>query len=118
MCIVEGNPHVHSFVRKRLKRLKSECQEQLLCYSAQIGLLDGLELLLQIGTNVNCVDTSLFKMTPLGHASCHGRLEAVRLLLTHGAKVDWKSATGNTPLDLAQERGHHAIAELLKQHQS
>ena len=116
--IVEGNPHTHSFVKKRLKRLNRDRREALFHLCAQGGLIDGLELLLQLGTDVNCVDASIFELTALGHACFHGKMEVVKVLLAYGADVNWKSRTGLTAIDQAQRRGFLSIVKLLKQHQN
>ncbi|KAI6777896.1 uncharacterized protein J7T54_001553 [Emericellopsis cladophorae] len=53
------------------------------------------------------------RMTPLLLAASHGHENAVRLLLTHGAKVNLENGDGKTPLLAAVEYGHLGVARLL-----
>ncbi|CAM9552363.1 unnamed protein product, partial [Choristocarpus tenellus] len=46
-------------------------------------------------------------------ASFHGRDSVVRVLLAHGAAVDGRNRTQNTPLHLACQRGKDAVVETL-----
>ena len=50
---------------------------------------------------------------PLHSAAGEGREEMVRLLLAHGADGAARSDAGKTPADMARERGHDTITELL-----
>jgi hypothetical protein len=49
-------------------------------------------------------------------ASYHGELEAVRLLLAHGADMKIRHAGGLTPFQSATSQGYHDIAQLLLDH--
>jgi ankyrin repeat protein len=49
-------------------------------------------------------------------ASFNGALEAVRLLLEHGADVEKKDIYGQTALQVAAEEGHDEVVELLRKH--
>jgi ankyrin repeat protein len=51
--------------------------------------------------------------TTLHHAAYRGRIEVVDLLLSKGAQVQSKDATGRTPLMLAANRGHLAALSVL-----
>ena len=51
--------------------------------------------------------------TPLHEASSYGLLDAARLLLSHGAKVDEKDGSGKTPLQLASRRRDEMIKLLV-----
>ena len=61
--------------------------------------VDLVWLLLEIGADPNICDND--DSTPLHHASSQGLLEAARLLLSYGAKVDEKDGEGKTPIQLA-----------------
>jgi ankyrin repeat protein len=50
---------------------------------------------------------------PLHLASFEGKVEAVRLLLKHGANVDAHNKKGETPSQVALARGYEEIACLL-----
>jgi len=52
--------------------------------------------------------------TTLHKAAVHGNLEVVRMLLDHGADVHAIRDGGHTPFDDAIEKGHTAIADLLR----
>ena len=54
--------------------------------------------------------------TPLHKASSRGWLEAARLLLSYGAKVDEKDGRGWTPLQAATVNEHEDITKLLIEH--
>ncbi len=51
--------------------------------------------------------------TPLLHAVLRNRLEAVRLLISHGADLERPSPEGFSPLQVAIEEGRFAIAQSL-----
>jgi ankyrin repeat protein len=55
------------------------------------------------------------RTTPLHEAAKSGSAEVVRLLLEHGADRALKNGDGKTALELATERGHVELAELLGQ---
>jgi len=52
--------------------------------------------------------------TPLHAAAQNGQIEMVELLLEYGADPTARSQDGRTPADLAWERGHLEIVDLLK----
>ena len=73
-------------------------------------LVDMMRRLLENGANPNiCNDDT----TPLHEASSHGLVEAARLLLSYGAKVDEKDKLGQTPYQLAAS---DEMAKLLLEH--
>jgi ankyrin repeat protein len=51
---------------------------------------------------------------PLHDAAANGSAPLVKLLLKHGAQADAKADDGKTAGDMASERGHKDIAEMLK----
>jgi ankyrin repeat protein len=74
-------------------------------------LVDMVRRLLEHGADPNiCTDDH---RTPLHEASSHGLLEAARLLLSYGAKVDDKDGEGKTPLQVAAS---DELTKLLLEH--
>src|SRR6266581_4878623 len=65
-----------------------------------------VRILLAAGADPNIRSEANY--TTLHKAAAHGNLDIVRMLLDGGADP-------NTPLDDAREKGHQAIAELLKE---
>ena len=66
------------------------------------------------GVSVNQQDEK--KLTALHIAAYHGQKDHIRLarwLLDNGADVSLKDYKGNTPADLAQNRGNEDIAKIL-----
>ena len=53
--------------------------------------------------------------TALHLAAMNGHLEAVRLLLDHGADLEVRDEDGRTPLDLANAHRHVQVADLLRE---
>lgn len=53
----------------------------------------------------------------LSNAVGHGHAKVVRWILAHGnPKLDWKNYEGKTALDIAAERGHQEILDMLRAH--
>ena len=61
---------------------------------------------------IDCRDS--YNNTPLHEASCWGREDLVRFLLSRGADRSATDQYGKTPLDWAERRGHKAVADLLR----
>jgi ankyrin repeat protein len=51
-------------------------------------------------------------------AAERGRTEFVRLFLEHGADVNARDQSGNTPSQLASRSGHPEIVELLSEYRA
>ncbi len=47
-------------------------------------------------------------------AVAYGKTDVVKLLLAHGGDPNLKDARGNTCLDLAREKGHKDLVEMLQ----
>lgn len=79
-----------------------------LVLAALNGKADGLRLLLEHGADPNRPSDGLYAHgTPLHHAVCSGRIEAVRVLVEAGASLDARDTVhGGTPLDWAQHYEH------------
>jgi len=56
--------------------------------------------------------------SPLHEAANAGNAEVVRLLLDAGADPTLRNGAGKTPLEVASERGHAGVAEVLRQRTS
>src|SRR5579872_2936962 len=74
------------------------------------------QLLLGEGLNPNWDDDDLTGRTALHTAAVDGKVPVIRCLLGAGAKVNPADASGETPLDLALERGHREAAAVLRRH--
>ena len=70
--------------------------------------------LLEHGADPNICNDN--RRTPLRRASSSGWLEAARLLLSYGAKVDEKDKDSDTPLQVAASNGHEELTKLLVEH--
>jgi ankyrin repeat protein len=68
--------------------------------------------LLAAGTDPDAPQQRGFR--PLHEAALRGSLELVQLLLAHGADPRAANTEGKTPIDLADERKHTAVADLLR----
>ncbi len=74
-----------------------------------------VKLLLDYRADVNATQADDF--TPLHEAAQNGLLDVTRWLLDRGASVNARlSSNGKTPLVLAVEHKHEAVAELLQKH--
>lgn len=74
---------------------------------------DGIaKMLIEAGAEVNVLQTS--RIGPLHLAAQNGNIDLIILLLENGARVDIKNDMGKTASDLAAEKGHTEIAEILK----
>jgi ankyrin repeat protein len=72
---------------------------------------DCVRLLLRHGAELNAIDQS--GGTPLMHAAWFGCVTSVEILLHAGANAQMTDHRGRSAQQLAQERGHAAIAKLL-----
>ena len=85
--------------------------------AAHAGHADVVEYLLDNGADIHARCTRGDEgLTPLHMAARNGRVNAVKVLLVKGADASLKSEGGRTALDLAKEKNHTEIVELLKKH--
>ena len=75
--------------------------------------MDMVRLLLEHGADPNIGNRHT---TLLHRASSLGSIEAARLLLSHGAKVDAKDKTGRTPLQVVASKVRDELTKLLVEH--
>ena len=90
-------------------KLPDDAGDQPLHHAAQARKVAALELLIQLGADVNAANHT--GLTPLHLASKNGPTDAVETLLKAGAKADTKDAVGRTPLDVA---AHDLIRQRIK----
>jgi ankyrin repeat protein len=74
-----------------------------------------VEFLIEKGANVNNIEK--YENTPLHHAVEGGCEEIVRILLSHGAKIDAANYDKETPLDVAKKLGRVGIQKILEEAQ-
>ena len=79
---------------------------------AHTGNTAAIERHLVAGTDLNRGDAK-YGVTPLSWATVGRQIEAVALLIKHGADVNVGNKDGNTPLHTAAFLGEYKIAELL-----
>ena len=92
---------------------KDENGRTALLYASSGPFAETVELLLEKGAEVN-VQGELEGFTALMTAAAEGQLEVVRLLLAHGADPDLKDVDGDTAESFAEQKGHPAVVELLR----
>ena len=85
----------------------------VLFFAAMSGDRGIAELLRRHGASVNAGEGGNMA---LHAAAAFGRPRMAEWLIANGAKIDVPSYNGQTPLALAIDRGHHDVAELLRQH--
>ncbi|XP_045878460.1 cyclin-dependent kinase 4 inhibitor B [Meles meles] len=71
------------------------------------------ELLLLHGAEPNCADEATLTR-PVHDAAREGFLDTLVVLHRAGAQLDVRDAWGRLPVDLAEERGHRAVARYLR----
>jgi len=84
-----------------------------LMYASSGPFKETVELLLKKGAAVD-VQGTLEGFTALMTAAAEGQLEVVRLLLAHGANAKIKDVDGDTAESFAEEKGHSAVVDLLR----
>ncbi|EER41737.1 conserved hypothetical protein [Histoplasma capsulatum H143] len=86
--------------------------------AAVTGRVDAIELLLNSGAALDCVDYT--GRSPLSWAAESGSLAAVKLLIDRGANVNLKDVKGTGPLGWAHLAGHgpdiRVIKRVLQEH--
>ncbi|CAN6837104.1 unnamed protein product, partial [Brassica oleracea] len=85
-----------------------------LMYLANEGDIEGINKMLDSGTNVDYRDID--GRTALHVAACQGRTDVVELLLSRGAKVNSMDRWGSTPLADAVYYKNHDVIQLLEKH--
>jgi len=83
------------------------------CFFGQPG---AARLLIERGALVDAVSNNPMKLMPLHSAASARNLEAVRLLLEHGAPVNARQQWGWIPIHAAAQNGDRAMVELMLKH--
>jgi ankyrin repeat protein len=101
--VVESAPRSISTVDTKKDRRKSNRKYR---YSNVFELAgnndtEALSELLEINGKIASLSSPQFATTPLHHASAHGSINTILLLLQHEADINSKDATGATPLHFA-----------------
>jgi len=94
---------------------RSDNGQTPLLRAAAEGSKGVIEVLLDNGAGVNIADPT-YGWTPLHYAARYGHRDVVELLLDKKASIEVRLTTGHTPLALAEQVGHTAIAGLLRKH--
>jgi peptide-methionine (S)-S-oxide reductase len=104
-------------LRRLAPRATARDRQVALVLAALNGNARGLESLLSLGVDLDAYSTDIFAhATALHHAVWSGSLDAVRVLVDAGARLDTKDTLHHgTPLDWAVYGGHDAIADLLRE---
>lgn len=74
-------------------------------------------VLIDRGADIEARQTT-YEYTPLHYAAANGMLPIVQRLLDLGAKAAVEGLDGKKPVDLAREKGHRAVVELLERQPS
>jgi ankyrin repeat protein len=85
--------------------------------AAHMGNGDIVEYLLDKGADIGAKCTRGDRdLTPLHFAARKGHVDVVKALLAKGADATLKSKEGKTAIDLAKEKNHKVVVELLRKH--
>lgn len=83
--------------------------------AAMKGNAEIVKMLIDAGANANAVGSVLtYDDTPLHLAAWCGNIETINHLIKAGAELDAMDYNNNTPLKIAESKGHSEAAELLK----
>ncbi len=114
-----GHTEVVEFLLKRGAQVNSPSKNDMRVMPLHSAIANRritiVKLLLDHGADVNTTQADDF--TPLHEAAQNGMQEVTQWLLERGARVNPRlSSSRKTPLALAIENKHEAVAELLKRH--
>mmetsp|Transcript_49350 Transcript_49350/g.154783 ORF Transcript_49350/g.154783 Transcript_49350/m.154783 type:complete len:571 (-) Transcript_49350:680-2392(-) len=109
---VSNIPPIQLAEMKKSGHYKLEDTEELM-RAAEDNDIQSLENLIKKGIDVNFKSSELYGSSPLHYASIRGSVEAARLLLAAGAKVNIVNSQKESPLHWACEGGKKEMVELL-----
>ncbi|HEX2710823.1 MAG TPA: ankyrin repeat domain-containing protein [Candidatus Acidoferrales bacterium] len=87
----------------------------LLVYAAYRGDLSAVKAFITHGVPTNATDHSDWR-TSLHAAAIAGDLPTLQYLISTGADINALDRSGDSPLELATERGHEGAAKFLTEH--
>jgi uncharacterized protein len=85
-------------------------------FAGFFGQPESARILIEAGAAVDAVAANPMAVMPLHSAASSRNLEAVRLLLAHGAPPNARQQYGWTPIHAAAQNGDRPMVELLLQH--
>ena len=94
-------------------RDSSQRDALVLCLAARSGIVNSVQRLLDLGSDVNAVASRRLGRTALHEGAALGHADVVQLLLARGARTEILDEQGQTALDLARAKGHEHIELLL-----
>jgi len=97
-----------------LKKLSLDDMNKILINAAQYGHIGIVELLLNVGADINAKDE--YGWSTLMSAADNGHKDVIELLVKAGADVNAKTNGGWSALMLAVDNGRKDIVELLKRY--
>ena len=116
-----GRTPLHRALNPGHARRSEKVINMLISYGAQIdiraaiGLGDAARVAQLLDEDPGIITThGTGGMTLLHFAAEYNQPELASILLERGAATDIASGAGDTALDLASRRGHHAVAEILR----
>lgn len=84
-----------------------------LCIAAHSGHTDTIQVLINLGAEVNLSDRDINLITPLHYAAICGHTDVIQLLIKFGGKVNPGTKGFPTPVYLAAEKGHNDTVRVL-----
>lgn len=99
-------------LRRLISHLASNKGRQLV-RAAEMGRLEQVKALLEVGTNPNAESDGGF--TALMWAAARGHIDVVDALLESGADLETRTRKGRTAVDIAIQEGHDNAVRLLQE---
>ena len=103
-CTVGSLPLAKLLLSAGIPSIPNNNKRTNLHYCASKGYMDIMDLLIEIGGDVNAQDE--LGQTPLFRCSARGHIASCKKLLDNGAKVNHIDGQNETCLHLAMEEGH------------
>lgn len=115
VAVVNARQQIVEILLKRNVDL-TKTQQPVLYRAAFHGYINIIKVLLnkQLNKNVDVDIKNYINSTPLWIAASNGHVNAVSLLLKHGADVDCMNLLGTTPIYAASSHGHWRVVTMLR----
>ncbi|XP_006657658.1 probable E3 ubiquitin-protein ligase XBOS34 [Oryza brachyantha] len=97
-----------------LEWIDKEGKTPLMVASMRHDLINVVQVLIELGANVNAYRPGSYCGTALHHAAKKGLEQTVHLLLSHGANPYITNDDCHTALDLAREKGHVNVVRAIE----